>query len=625
MMVLTMISNRVRLAACLGWASAALVGCSPAGAPETDDAMAGSANATGATGGTTGSGGRAGSSGSTGGSHASGNGSGGTGSSAGFGSGGTAVVPGDVPTEALLPARVRRLTTAEYAATVRSLLGVSVPEGVSLPPDTRQDGFTRNESQRVDPVLVKQLDASAQSLAAAARARFGELAPCSDSAGNEACARSFIESFGQRAFRRPLGSEEVSDLVALYNLAAADGTYAEGIELTLRAMLQSPGLLYVTELGDGSGGARVQLTSHELANALSYLVTAGPPDGDLISAAEAGQLATAEGRATQAWRLLGTGDSARTAVLRQMREWLGLDRMLETGKDTTVYTDFKPEVRTAMDGETLAFLGSITFSDGQPRKAGTIAEVLGADWTMVDRNLAGYYGMTAPNGDGFQRVTYPDARRRGILNQGAFLSIYAHASESSPILRGVSVLKRLLCRPPQTPTEAGVDIPPSPQPDGQTTTRERYENLHGQAALCRGCHVNIDAVGFTFEAFDGAGHLRFEKGDKLFEFKKPLEEGGEPFGEVNSATTIDPDLPVSGDFANSAELALALSESPEVRACYARHLFRSVAAASGASVKLSEDAYIAAWRANPAAEPGSIMESLVTFVTSPLFAYRRAQ
>lgn len=629
MMVPTMIANGARLAAYLGLASAALVGCSPGGGPDTDDAMAGSANSAGASGGTTGSGsgGRAGSSSNAGGSQAAGNGSGGTGTvgtGGTVGSGGTTTTPGDVPTDALLPARVRRLTTAEYAATVQSLLGVSVPEGVSLPPDTRQDGFTRNESQRVDPVLVKQLDTSAQALAAAKRPSFATLAPCSDANGSEACARTFIETFGARAFRRPLAAEEVSDLVALYNLAAADGTYADGVELTLRAMLQSTAFLYVTELGDGSGGERVALTSHELANSLSYLLTAGPPDEPLIAAAAAGELSTATGRATQAWRLLESGASARTAVLRQMREWLGLDRMLDTGKDTTAYTKFTPEVRTAMDGETLAFFGAITFEGDKPRTAGTIAEVLGADWTMVDRNLAGYYGMTAPAGDGFVRTAYPDARRRGVLNQGAFLSIYAHAAESSPILRGVSVLKRLLCSPPEAPASVGLEIPPSPQPDGVTTTRERYENIHGQAPLCKGCHISIDAVGFTFEQFDGAGHLRFEEGDTLFEFKKDNEPA---FGEVDSATSIEPDfgLAVSGEFAHSGELAQALSESAEVRACYARHLFRSVAAASGASVKKSEDAYVAAWSANPAAEPGSIIESLVTFVTSPLFAYRRAQ
>ena len=630
MMVPTMFSIRARLAACLGLASAALVGCSPGGGPDAADGMSGSGSAAGTSGGTTaaGSGGRAGSASNSGGSQAAGNGSGGTGSMAtggAVGSGGTTTVPGDVPTDALLPARIRRLTTAEYAATVQSLLGVAVPEAVSLPPDTRQDGFTRNESQRVDPVLVKQLDASAQTLAAAARPTFATRAPCSEAAGSEACARSFIETFGAKAFRRPLATEEVSDLVALYHLAKADGSYEDGIELTLRAMLQSTAFLYVTELGDGSGGERVQLTSHELANSLSYLLTAGPPDEALIAAAQSGVLDTADGRALQALRLLESGAPARTAVLRQLREWLGLDRMLETGKDTTAYTGFTPEVRTAMDAETLAFFGEITFdAQNKPKMAGSIGEVLGADWTMVDRNLAAYYGLTYPAGaDGFARVPYSDARRRGILNQGAFLSIYAHASESSPILRGVSVLKRLLCSPPQTPAEAGVDIPPSPQPDGQTTTRERYENVHGQAPLCKGCHISIDAVGFTFEQFDGAGHLRFEKGDELYEFEK----SGEVSGKIDSTTTIEPDLllPVSGDFANSGELAQALSESAEVRACYARHLFRSVAAASGASVRKSEDAYIAAWSANPAAEPGSIIESLVTFVTSPLFAYRRAQ
>jgi len=624
MMVLTMMSIGARLAVYLGLASAALVGCSPGGAPDTEDAgKGGSSDGSGASGGTTATGGRAGSSSANvGGGQTAGSGSGSAGSGSGatggsVGTGGTSTTPGDVPTDALLPARVRRLTTAEYAASVQRLLGVPVPEGVSLPPDTRQDGFTRNESQRVDPVLVKQLDASAQSLAAAAKTRFTELAPCGDAAGSEACARTFVETFGRSAYRRPLTDDEVSDLVALYGLAAADGTYADGVELVLRAMLQSPGFLYVTELGDGSGGDRIKLTAHELASSLSYLVTAQPPDDALMAAAESGALDTAQGRADETLRLLGTGDAARTSVLRQLREWLGLDRTLDTGKDTTVYTKFN-DVRTSLDGETSAFLSAIAFDGSAPRSEGSVGEVLGANWTMIDQPLADYYGMTLPPGaNGFARVEYKDAYRRGILNQGAFLSIYAHASESSPVLRGVSVLKRLLCSPPQTPAEAGVDIPPSPQPNATNTTRERFETLHGQAPLCQGCHVSIDAMGFTFENFDGAGQLR------------PLENGkpSENHKAVDSTTSVPADmgLAITGDFANSAELAEALSQSPEVRACFARHLFRSIAAESGAAVKKSEDAYIEAWRANPAAEPGSIVESIVTFVTSPLFAYRRAQ
>ena len=206
-----------------------------------------------------------GSSSNAGGSVAAGNGSGGTGSDSvggSVGSGGTTTVPGDVPTEALLPARIRRLTTAEYAATVQSLLGVDVPEGVSLPPDTRQDGFTRNESQPSTPVLVNQLDASAQALPSPPRAASPSLlrAPTPPAAKR---APRVIESFGARAFagRSPVKSSAWS-LSHTSPRPTAPTTRASSSRCVRCC---SPWLHSVTELGDGSGGDRVQLTSHELA------------------------------------------------------------------------------------------------------------------------------------------------------------------------------------------------------------------------------------------------------------------------------------------------------------------------------------------------------------------------
>jgi len=96
---------------------------------------------------------------------------------------------------------------------------------------------------------------------------------------------------------------------------------------------------------------------------------------------------------------------------------------------------------------------------------------------------------------------------------------------------------------------------------------------------------------------------------------------------VDPSTVISSDMGMdfSGDYADSAELAGALATSPTVRECFARHLFRSAAATSGIDVQPSEDSFVAAWKGDPDAEPGSIVNSLVTYVTSPLFAYRRAQ
>jgi hypothetical protein len=81
---------------------------------------------------------------------------------------------------------------------------------------------------------------------------------------------------------------------------------------------------------------------------------------------------------------------------------------------------------------------------------------------------------------------------------------------------------------------------------------------------------------------------------------------------------------VAGDFAHSGDLAVALAGSPAVRACFARHLFRNASTLSGPAVQASEDSFVNEWSANPEAEAGQLVESIVAYATSPIFAHRRA-
>jgi hypothetical protein len=605
----------VRFAAVVAAWSTVLAGCSAGDAPSAvDPGMTGGTGsaATGGVGSTTNTGG-AGStqSGGAAGSGATG-GSGGAGAVGSGGAGGGVPLPPNTEEAELLPAGIRRLTNEEFAGSVFALLGVELPANISLPPDARQDGFTRNNAQRVDPVMAKQLDAIAQSVAAGARSRLETLAPCATAAGSVDCASSFIASFGAKAYRRPLTTEEASALLDLYQVGLEDGSHAEGIELVIRGVLQSAGFLYITELGDGVASDPIALTPRELATSLAYLVTAQPPTDAFVARAETGEFSTPEGRAQGARDLLEAGDATPEPVLRMLQEWLGVDRIADTGKDQNVYEKWNDAVRTSMIGELRAFTDEVVKTDGG------VSDLLGADWTMVDSNLAKgeLYNITAfPGGDGFQRVSLAGTKRsRGILNQGAFLSVYAHASESAPVFRGVAVLDRLACLPPESPATLNREIPAPPQPDKTKTTRERFE-MHSTDPFCAGCHASIDAIGFSFEHFDGMGVFR----DNENERENPVP--------VNAETTVTSDMGMdfSGTYQNSDELALALSQSPSVRACFARHLFRSSAGVSGPAVQASEDDFVEAWRSDPAAEPGGIQAAIIAYAASPLFAFRRAQ
>lgn len=124
------------------------------------------------------------------------------GSSESGGGPGGVVLPDGTKAAALLPARIRRLTNAEYDASVKALIGTSSAPGEGLAPDARQDGYTVNEAQRIDPVLGKQLAAAAEALAAEVKSKLTELAPCADPVGQaEQCATAFIQSACSRGRR----------------------------------------------------------------------------------------------------------------------------------------------------------------------------------------------------------------------------------------------------------------------------------------------------------------------------------------------------------------------------------------------------------------------------------------
>ncbi|WP_437759946.1 DUF1592 domain-containing protein [Sorangium sp. So ce1389] len=519
---------------------------------------------------------------------------GGSGDGDGGRGGGGVTLPDGTESVSLLPARIRRLTNAEYAASARALARTATDPSGSFTPDSRQDGYTVNEAQRVDPVLAKQLAASAEALAAEVKGKLAEFAPCADQGAQaESCATDFIKSFGGRAYRRPLETAEIDALLTVYRVGAKGATYADGIELIARAVLQSAGFLYLTEIGDGSSGAALALTPHELASSLSYLITAGPPDDALLEAATTGALSTPEGRETEVRRLLQTS-AARDRIVRVVREWLGIDRIAMTAKDSNVYKDFAG-VRPSMELETAAFVNEVLSN-----ATGTVGELLGADWSVLDEPLRELYGAS-----GVGRVSLPD--RRGLLNQGAFLAVHAHATETAPVLRGVTVLRRVTCNDIPSPTELNINVVP-PVPDPSKTTRERF-SIHSTDEECRSCHNYIDPFGFSFEQFDGMGQLRAtDNGHK-----------------VDSAVTVAMGADIDGAYADSNALAHALSTSKTVRSCFARQVFRASAGRSGKSAAESEESFLRAWEAAPEAEQGKIVETLVTYVKSSLFSHRRPQ
>src|SRR4029079_2757551 len=405
----------------------------------------------------------------------------------GTGAGGTGVRPPG----SLIPARVRRMANAEYDASVQALLATqrSPASEPDFPPDLRRDGFTVTAAQRVDAVIIERLADAADALATEAQANgtLARLAPCAAPADGPSCARTFITTFGAKVYRRPLVEDEVQALLSLYAVGAEGASYDDGIEHVTRGLLQSAGFLYVTELGDGTvrADATVALTPYEIAASLAYLVTSAPPDDELAAKAASGALADPAERVAQARRLFATAPRARDTTVRLVREWLGIDRIDASAKDSLVYPDFADD-KARILAESRDFVRAVAFES-----TGNVSELLGARWTVSSGPLALYRttgsGPTLPSGS----TVATD--RVGILNQAAFLASYALAHESHPIFRGVAIAQRVTCQGLDSPASFNIqEIPPAPDPT--VTTRQRYD-VHVRDSICAGCHDVIDPFG----------------------------------------------------------------------------------------------------------------------------------
>jgi hypothetical protein len=291
--------------------------------------------------------------------------------------------------------------------------------------------------------------------------------------------------------------------------------------------------------------------------------------------------------------------AGRQRLVRVIREWLGIEDVARREKAHSVYPEFAGASQ-AMENESRAFIDEVLTNS-----SGTFTELFTADWTIVDGPLAALYGvMPAAAG---QRTSLVDVARRGILNQGAFLSVFATNNGSHPVFRGVAIMRRIACLDTPDPGALGIVVS-FPASDSTQTTRERFET-HTLDPSCAGCHTTIDAFGFALENFDGMGKHR-------------TTENGLP---IDTAVTISAGSDFDGTYSDSTELFSKLVGSASVKACLARQIFRGSVGRSDESVQAVEDAFVQLWQELPSEQQDRLADVLVAYVRSPLFVERRPE
>jgi hypothetical protein len=378
-------------------------------------------------------------------------------------------------------------------------------------------------------VDLENYSKAAEAAAAAAVAttvKLDALAPCAATiADKRSCARTFVQAFGARIYRAPVtDAADIDRHLVVYDLGAGT-SYAHGIEMILRAMLQAPRFLYRAEPGttERVGAHAVKLSGYEVATRLAYAVWNTTPDAKLTQAAAAGALSTKDGVANElAWML--RDPRGVKAVRRFLEGWIHLSSVETVVKDKQLFPDwanlaFRTSLRTQAQ----------TFFD----------EVLGPG----RGTLSSFFTFQRTDGSG-----------QGVLTLPALLGALATATESSPIYRGKFVREQLLCQelpapPPNIPKPP--DVPPG------VSTREKFKQ-HEADPACSGCHRLMDPIGFGFENYDAIGRYR------TIDNGAPVDVSGEIF------LTRELD----GKFVGIAELGQKLATSAEVEECAARQWFR---------------------------------------------------
>ena len=436
------------------------------------------------------------------------------------------------------PMPLRRLNHREFNNTVRDLLGVTSNPADAFPLDL-DGGFQFHRAG-----LVSTLDASTLRDAAEAMVKaldIAKLLPCNPSSGEDACASSFIQSFGAKAYRRPVGADEAARLLALFKDARTTLKldFNESIRVLVEAIVQAPGFLYRWELGPNAAtleGNVAKLTPYEVASRLSYFLWRSMPDKTLLDAAAQGSLKDATAVADQAKRLL-SDPKAQDTVASFFDEWLGLEELPDRPKDAKVYPEFGDALATAMLDENHAFVTSVLFGGDA-----TFNALLAGTSTKLSAAVAPIYGAAAGT------TSLNPAQRAGLLTRAGFLTLTGSPTGSHPVKRGRRVFERILCGTLPPPPN---NVPPAKPASAGGTTRQRFEE-HDMNPCAQGCHTIMDPLGFPFEHYDGIGRYR-DMDNNL---------------PVNSVTTVSIDG-ASHTVADAVELSKILAASPTAQGCFA--------------------------------------------------------
>ena len=325
--------------------------------------------------------------------------------------------------------------------------------------------------------------------------------------------------YGRLLFRRALEEDEIGRFAAIVGAAGDDADMLDmGMRYMFSALLQAPSFLYVPAIGAPVAGSDIRrFDGYEMASRLSLFLWNTIPDDALLAAAEAGELDTAEGVASQARRMLDDPKAADLAARFLEEAWHILD-LTATSKHMERYPDWDGALLGDLRTEVRMVLGDL-------QEEGDFLEIFDGTQTYVNDRLAGFYGV---DGAG-QRLLAGRSRRRARRSADGG---GGHRRELTVGSQHTHRARRLHPREPPLPRDPGAarrlrsrqvwSSSPCSSRATSAASSSRASTTPRAADVTR----RFDPLGMALDDYDAIGRFR-TGGDSIGELP------GEPFVDVH--------------------------------------------------------------------------------------------
>jgi len=281
--------------------------------------------------------------------------------------------------------------------------------------------------------------------------------------------------------------DDVAEKIKALNLSEL-----EQRRMILEFVLCSPYFLYKNE-------DRVKLNELDFSKRLASFLWNSIPDDQLMSHASAVyQNNTA--LENEVKRMLLDPKSDRF-IEDFIQQWLSTDRIEVLAPDMRVYKTIHSLQIKAMAKEPVYFFKEILHHNL------SMMNFIDSDFIMCNDQLSEFYHVGKVEGHDFKRVKLENGHLRGgLISQAGFLKQTSNAFETSPIQRGVWILKNIYGEEMIPPANVQIE---EPDIRGAKNLKE-IMSLHQKSNECYRCHSKIDPFGLALEHFDPVGQYRNE-------------------------------------------------------------------------------------------------------------------